>query len=332
MSRVSILLPFYQATETLEEAIQSVQSQTLEDWELILINDGSTDDGPNIAESYAGKDTRIRHLTLSHGGIVKALNAGLELAQTPYIARMDADDICYPQRLEQQIQLMDKNQHIGLVSSRVEHLSTNPSQQGYIEYIKWINSLITHEDIYSRRFIESPFAHPSVLFRRDLVKRYGGYQEGDFPEDYELWLRWLNAGVNMAKVPATLLKWRDLTQRLSRKDTRYRLEAFYKMKFTYLTKVLPAKPLWVWGAGKTSRKRAGWPEDLGHTVEGYYDVDPKKIGDPQINLVVKSYKELPPPGQIFLLILTSVRGVRGRIATFLKEQGWTEGVDYLFSA
>lgn len=331
MSRVSILLPFFNAAETLEEAIRSIQAQTYYNWELHLLNDGSTDSGTEIAQHYAAADPRIHHHPLPHGGIVKALNAGLEFSISALIARMDADDVCHSERLEKQVRYLEQHPDIGLVSCQVDHLASESSQQGYAEYVNWINSLITPNDIFLQRFVESPFAHPSVLFRRELVDKHGRYRDGDFPEDYELWLRWLSAGVEMARIPQTLLQWRDLPNRLSRQDPRYRIEAFYKMKFQYLAKVLP-RNIWVWGAGKITRKRAAWLEEHGITIEGYYDVDPKKVGDPQIDLIVRNYLDLPPPGQIFLLSLVSSRGIRNQISEFLTNRGWKEGKDFLIGA
>src|SRR2546425_6870649 len=99
------------------------------------------------------------------------------------------------------------------------------------------------------------------MFRRELLNKHGGYREGDFPEDYELWLRWLDAGVTMAKVPRVLLTWNDAPERLSRTDRRYDVEAFYRCKAFYLARWLKrhvdaSRPLLVWGAGRPTRKRA----------------------------------------------------------------------------
>ena len=102
----------------------------------------------------------------------------------------------------------------------------------------WTNGLLTHEEIALARFVESPLAHPSVMFRRSLVERWGGYAEGAFPEDYELWLRWLDAGVRMEKLADPLLIWNDSPTRLSRRDPRYAAEAFYRVKARYLARWL----------------------------------------------------------------------------------------------
>ena len=332
MPKVSILLPFYQAASTLEDAVRSILSQSFQDWELLLLDDGSKDNGTYHAAQMANADPRIEMHRLPHTGIIQTLNLGLELAGSPLVARMDADDISLPGRFEEQVAYLDGHQDVGLVSCLVEHLEGDSGQEGYADYVGWTNTVVSPDDIALKRFIESPFAHPSVMFRKELVSKYGGYMEGDFPEDYELWLRWMDAGVQMGKVPTVQLQWRDLPARMSRKDPRYRLEAFYRMKFKYLAKVLPDKPLWVWGAGRTTRHRATWLLDYGVRIEGFYDVDPKKAGDPRTGLVVKQIEDIPAPGGSFILVLAGARGARRKIGAFLDARGWTEGQDYLFGA
>ena len=333
MPILSVLLPCYEAVATLEEAVASLRAQTFEDWELVLVEDGSQDGSLELARRLAGEESRIRLVEQSHVGIVKALIRGLEVAQGQFIARMDADDVCHRQRFERQLEHLAQNQGVGLVSCRVEHVGTESSQQGYAEYVRWINGLVSAEAIFLQRFVESPFAHPSVVFRRELLDRHGGYRDGDFPEDYDLWLRWLAAGVRMAKVPEVLLQWRDLPGRLSRADGRYRLEAFYRLKFQYLAQVLPKdRSLWVWGAGRATRQRAAWLEAMGVCIEGYFEVDPCKVGELRPGLRVRLFEEIPPPGEIFILVLAGARGVREKVSIFLRGINWSEGRDYLLGA
>ena len=126
----SILLPFHDAVNTLEEAVASLQAQTSQDWELILVDDGSKDGGSELAQKFTSNDPRIQLLCQPHSGIVTALNKGIGAARGQFIARMDADDVCDPERLGRQLEYMEKNPEVGLVSCLVEHVGTDSSQQG----------------------------------------------------------------------------------------------------------------------------------------------------------------------------------------------------------
>jgi glycosyltransferase involved in cell wall biosynthesis len=337
MPIVSVLLPFYEAFSTLEAAVASIREQTFQDWELVLIDDGSMDGGHELAQYLSIKDSRIRLLKLPHGGIVTALNTGLDAATGDFVARMDADDLCLPSRLARQFAFLEGHPDIGLVSCLVEHCGDSGAQQGYAEYIRWINELVDPNAISLQRFVESPFAHPSVMFRRELIKKHGTYRNGDFPEDYDLWLRWMQAGVRMAKVQEVLLQWTDLSGRLSRTDERYRLEAFYRLKFQYLAEWLarsnPFHPVvHVWGAGRVTRQRVAWLAELGIVVGGYYDVDPRKVGEPRPGLSVRLHEEVPAPGEEFILVMAGARGARGKVRAFMERRCRVEGRDYLFAA
>jgi hypothetical protein len=199
-----------------------------------------------------------------------------------------------------------------------------------------LNSVVSAEEIVLNRFVESPFAHPSVIFRIELIARHGGYREGDFPEDYELWLRWLDAGVPMAKVPERLLGWHDLPGRLSRKHPRYAVDAFYRIKAEYLARDLlrraSKRPLYVWGAGRPTRKRAELLRLHGVDIEGFVDIDPKKIGQRIGRIPVISPAQLPSPPSLFVLGYVGNRGARDLTRTLLADRGYVEGRDFLMCA
>ncbi|MFP6854801.1 MAG: glycosyltransferase, partial [Opitutales bacterium] len=292
--RISVLLPFRDAVTTLSDAILSILKQSEGDFELLAIDDGSIDSGPEMIRDLAEDDSRLQLLSTDGSGIVTALNRGLENAKASCIARMDADDVSHPDRLKLQLDFLDAHQEVDLVSSCVEHwIPDGSSRPGYAAYVEWTNELLGREEIGLRRFVESPFAHPSVVFRKELVRRLGGYREGVFPEDYELWLRWMEGGACMEKLPAVLLRWRDHENRLSRCDERYSSDAFYRMKLSYLHLWLerhnPFYPVVkVWGAGRTTRGRARYLEEAGTRITGYYDLDPRKIGQPRKDLTVLS--------------------------------------------
>jgi glycosyltransferase involved in cell wall biosynthesis len=347
MPLVSVVLPVHNAAATVARAVASIQAQTLRDWELLAVEDGSTDASREILLRLAASDPRVRVLQLPRSGLVRALNAGLDAARAPLIARMDADDVAHPERLAEQFKFLGSNSGTGVVSCRVDFGGEAQASAGYALHVDWLNSLVTPEDIALNRFIESPLAHPSVMFRRALVDEFGGYRDGDFPEDYELWLRWMEAGVRVAKVPRVLLTWHDLPQRLSRTDPRYDPEAFFKMKAEYVAREVgrvgsraprrikdnpPCPQVLVWGAGRPTRKRAAHLEKHGVSIAGYIDVDEKKIGRKVGERPVLAPGGLPPPGETFVLGYVASRGARELVRAELNRHGYREGRDFLMCA
>ena len=337
---VSVVLPVCNGAATLPRAIATIAGQTLRNWELVIVENGSTDGTGALAEAAAAGDPRVRVLGLPARGLVPALNAGLAAARGALIARMDADDVAAPERLERQAAflLAPENRGIGLVGCGVEFGGDRAVQAGYARHVDWLNALATPEAIALHRFVESPLAHPSTMFRRELVSQFGGYRDGAFPEDYELWLRWLDAGVRMAKVPQVLLTWADLPGRLSRTDPRYAPEAFFRLKAQWLARELKRRVgprrLLVWGAGRPTRKRAAWLEREGIAIDGYVDIDPKKISPAMggTGRPVLAPGQLPEPTDVFVAVYVAKRGARELIAAELEERGFKAGRDYLLAA
>jgi glycosyltransferase involved in cell wall biosynthesis len=326
MPTISVLLPFYNAEQTLHEAAQSILAQTYTDFELCLIDNASTDGSLAIAQSLAQGDGRVRLLDMPQKGIVKALNWGIAQSAGSYIARMDADDYAYPTRLEKQLAYLQQNPQIALVSSLVRQVQRD-SGAGYAHYVDWINTLQTPMQMQLAQFVESPIAHPTVLFRRSMLDRLGVYREGDFPEDYDLWLRAWAQGYQLGKVPEVLLDWNDHSTRLSRTDSRYSVEAFYRLKTHYLATWLkqnnPFFPcVCIWGAGKQSKKRAALLQQQGIEIVAYIDVKPNK---PQ----TIHYRDIQPPDTYFILSYVANWGARQRINDFLNPKGYVMGRHFL---
>lgn len=152
------------------------------------MDDGSDDNSTEIAACFAVADTRFTLLRRPHRGIVAALRDAAHEAHAPYLARMDADDISLPDRLERQWELMQEHPGVGLCGCRVR--ITGPGiGSGLRRYEEWINSLISSEDHEREMLVECPIPHPAFFLRREDYIEAGGYRDGPWPEDYDLLLR-----------------------------------------------------------------------------------------------------------------------------------------------
>jgi len=333
---VSVLLPVRNAASTVVRAIQSVQAQTWCDWELVAVPNGSTDATMALLEDLTQADQRIQIINMPGADLVAALNGGLQRCGGEYIARMDADDEMHPVRLSRQISALHDHPELGLVGCRVSFGGDESAQAGYAEHVRWLNQQVSPEQLWRSRFVESPFAHPSVMWRRGVSAAHGGYRSGDFPEDYELWLRWWEAGVVMGKVDEDLMTWHDSPNRLSRVDARYAVEAFFRIKAPYIASELErsrrGRQVWIAGAGRPTRRRAAELEKHGITITGYLDVDPRKIGQRIGGLPVVGWCDLPPPSEAVVLSYVGNRGAREKVRTAMEDQGRREGSDYWLCA
>lgn len=333
---VSVVMPVFNGADTLATAIDSILAQTFSDFELILIDDGSTDFTLEIIKGYIAQDERVRGFTMPHSGVAAAANAGLSKVRARLIARMDADDYSMPERLAQQVAYMHGHPEIGLLGTRVEFGGNRETAAGYARYVDWTNTLLEPEELRLRRFQEAPFAHPSTMYRTDLIERFGGYKTGNLPEDYELWLRWMSLGIKTAKLPSTLVVWNDPPSRLSRTGEQCTTDNFYKMKSPYLAdwlhnNVSPDRNIYVIGASKTSRNRALLLEKSGVVITGWIDVDPNKIGN-IVNGKRVVGREILDQEHCFAVAYLAGHDANDQLEEFLKTKGYTLGKDYILAS
>ncbi len=330
---VSILLPFRNCESTLNECLASIQGQSLNNFELIAVNDHSSDQSVATIQQFARNDPRIHILDNPGSGLVAALNHGLQQSSSSLIARMDGDDIMLPQRLQLQYEFMLQHQEITVLGTFATLFPHKIIQAGFREYMRWQNSCLTPQDIADEIYIESPLVHPSVVFRRDPVIQLGGYRDGLFPEDYDLWLRIHHAGMQMGKLPQKLLEWRDHPERTSRVDQRYSRQAFNSLRASYLAReprLLRHRDNFViWGAGRKTRRRCQHLLDHGLTPKAWVDIDPNKIGNRLKGVPVVAPEWLQSQQMPFVLGYVANHGAREDIATQLQQMGYRRGSNYL---
>jgi len=327
---ISVILPYFNAENTLGRAIRSILEQTFTNFELILVNNNSSDKSAENAKIFAEKDSRVILLNEKKQGVAFAMNYGLTYAHGKFLARMDADDFSLPCRLEKQHRFLQENHDIDFLGTEVKYVTKEKHTAGFRRFVGWTNSFHSPEEIELNRFVEIPVVNPTIFFRRGVYEKSGGCLHGDFPEDYEMQLRYLQAGVKMAKLPEKLHEWHDSPKRLTRTDERYSTEAFFATKARYF-KTWSEKnnrfhpKIWVWGAGRKTRQRSKLLQLEGLIIEGFIDIVKTKT----TKSIVKHFTELPNPGEIFVVPMVTKTGARELIKDFLLKAKYIEGYDFI---
>ncbi len=207
--KISIILPVYNGEKYLSEAINSILNQTYRDFELLIIDGSSTDNTPDIIQSF--HDNRIKYFKKDHNGLVNSLNFGLEHAVGEFIARQDADDISLPLRFEKQIDFFERNPEYVLAGSYASSIDEFGENLGELNYppLAW-------KDIKKYAYLHNPFIHPTVMFRKNIIEEVGRYKKFKHAEDYEFWTRIIYK-YPCTNIGESLLKYRILQDRLRHK-------------------------------------------------------------------------------------------------------------------
>ena len=341
---VSVLLPVRDGAAHLDEALESMVAQTLADIEIVVVDDGSTDATPDVLARWADRDPRIRTTRQPPKGIVAALERGRALVRGEFVARMDADDVSKPGRLEAQLDLMRSRADLSACGCGVRYFPRAVVRAGARRYERWINSRVQPDEIDAGIFVECPLPHPTFFLRADALEAVGGYRDTDGPEDYELILRMWSQGHRFGKVADVLLHWREGEDRLSRSDARYAPEAFLATKVDYLCRtVLQPTPrpsrraaraglrsVVIWGAGPVGKALSRALQGAGVEVAAFVELDPRKIGqeihgapvlDTPAGLALGGVGAGGQAGTEFHLAAVGQEGARGQIRGLLEGAG-----------
>lgn len=217
---VSVLLPVYNGERYLVSAVQSVLSQTFADFELLVLDDGSMDGTAGVCQQLAARDSRVRVRRRENRGLVATLNELIGMARGSLLARMDADDICHPERFARQVEFLRQHAEVVCVGTEVEMID---------EASRLLTRLrLPHTDADIQEAAlkgHTPLFHPSVMMRTSVVRKVGGYRHEFYTaEDLDLWLRLGEAG-RLANLPDALLRYRLHSQSLSGSNAELQREA-----------------------------------------------------------------------------------------------------------
>jgi glycosyltransferase involved in cell wall biosynthesis len=217
---ISVAMSVYNGERFLVEAVDSVLAQSFGDFELLILDDGSSDATPRILRDYAARDPRVRPIIRENRGLIASLNQLLAEARAPLIARMDADDICQPNRFERQIAFLAGNPDYGVVGSAAYDIDENGGPYPAPDH----PPPLTHEEVLATIELRPPLCHPSVMARRDIMLAAGGYHAAfRHCEDYDLWLR-LASRTKIGNLPEKLLCYRRTEGQIS---NRHAIEQHY---------------------------------------------------------------------------------------------------------
>ncbi len=223
MSQISVILPVYNAELYIEEAVNSILSQTFTDFELIIIDDGSTDGSSDLLSKLAALDARIRLIARENKGLIATLNEAISLANSDYIARMDADDIALPTRLAKQFEFLQANPNVAVLGTCYRYIDV----QGNVGAKR--NTFTSHDDISASFYFCNPIAHPSVMVNyRLLGSDYCYLEQYKTIEDLELWSR-LSSKYQLANLAEVLLHYRVLNSSISGENLQQQINSAAKM-------------------------------------------------------------------------------------------------------
>ena len=331
MPEVSVVLPVFNGARTISRAVRSILDQTLRKIELIVLDDGSTDE--TVAVIRKLRDPRLKLIQCAHRGVAATANTATELAAAPFIARMDADDFAYPLRLETQLQLLHE-QNLDVIGCQVRILNeTGRVARSMRRYERWINEeTVDGEQISALRFVEFPLVNPTILARRSYFEM--GFCDSDLPEDYDLMLRAAAHGMRFGKVDEVLFDWTDHVDRLTRTDSRYTLEAFMRCRQLHLLAgpLRYATRVDLWGVGQTGKPWLRWLQARNVAVRRGYDINERKVNERIHGVQIEHPSEMPVADGTPLVIAVGAEGARELILPQIRSRGYVLGDDAWFVA
>ncbi|MEM9887530.1 MAG: glycosyltransferase family 2 protein [Bacteroidota bacterium] len=260
---ISILLPICNAEKYLPACLTSILEQSEENWELLAVDDCSSDATWRILEQYRASDKRIRIFKNKEKGIVPALRLAFKESKGKYLTRMDADDLMAKNKLAYLKEPLVQKGIGHLTTACVKYFSEQALGQGYQKYADWLNDLCLKKEHYKAIYKECVIPSPCwMLDRADLV-RCGAFESNRYPEDYDLCFRFYERKLRVVGVPAILHFWRDHPERTSRTSEVYADNRFLDLKLDYFLKLdyKAGQDLVLWGAGKKGKKIAQYLVD-----------------------------------------------------------------------
>jgi len=328
---ISIIMPFKNAAPYLEACMESIIKQTEKNWELLAVNDHSSDKSYEIVRYYAEKDNRIKIFNNKGDGIIPALQTGYEFAKGDMIHRMDADDLMPERKLKLLSDQLVKVGRGNVVTGKVEYFAAKGVGEGYQQYENWLNTLCDNHSHWQSIYKECVVASPAWLVYKDDFEACGGFQSDIYPEDYDLVFRFYKTGYSVKAVPEVVHLWRDHPDRASRNHPHYKTNTFFELKLHYFFELdrVENRPLVLWGAGPKGKLMAKLLK-AGKQEFVWASNNPNKHGHDIYNQIMHSIDEIMQLRSPQILITIAQRNAQIEIRNYLDKYQLKEHQDYLF--
>lgn len=314
---VSILMPARNASSFIIETIFSIQSQTHELWELIVVDDFSDDETFHLVQNLALTDSRISVFRNKKRGIVPALSLAFELSSGTFITRMDADDLMVPNKLSTLLSLLD-NTELTIATGKSAYFGEHVSD-GYKAYEMWLNSNLESDNPFREIYRECIIASPNWMVKRDCFEKDISLRALTYPEDYDMVFQWYQKGYKISYSPSLTHLWREHPERTSRNSERYQQPSFFELKTNrFIDNELVDEPVQVIGTGKKGKLVKTIFDQRGIEYQ-VYDLQPNESSK------VLSVQDLNPNLKTVLTNWPKENSRKEQVRAFMQSKGFTFG-------
>jgi len=329
--KVSIIIPFKNTAHFLPECLDSIVNQTYREWEVLAVNDHSTDKSFELLTSYSQKDDRIKVFQNTGNGIIPALQTAYAHSNGQFVTRMDSDDIMEPHRLEVMVKSLIENGQGHVAVGQVKYFSNRGISNGYERYEKWLNRLTSEGNNFDEIYKECVIPSPCWMTHRADFEQCDGFNPKRYPEDYDLTFRFYEHGFKIVPCNQILHLWRDYDTRTSRTHEHYAQNYFLDIKLHYFLKLdyVKNRPLVVWGAGFKGKKIARGLKKIGVEFTWLCD-NPKKIGKKIYGKKLMHFEALQNLKNPQSIITVANEDAQQEIHNYFSELGQLPAQDYFF--